>query len=361
MYEQDNDIDSTDIDRAELQHVIDYRLHVAYQAMQFGNLISTIENCGIDRSFLYMYNQHGEISNCTTVHVPSLEEFDEGYRLTKSETQQLVTDMVRKVYLPSMEGNTFGDYFRAFYDDILKPFRAGWRWFQSICGQSARLSGRIESYINEIKDNKITKFEGDSVQMTSMSVLKRHLTNSVTKYREEANKIMNDLNQGHIDRTSAIDNADRMRELRDELRSIVSDIQGSVRHNAQSNTNISSISVNDLVKLGEEAMERLKSITKMNETYQGFWYTGWSTGKIHGLLGGVFPPLTSLVAWVRIDTTTIYIPLHAISVFFHRGVISTVSVGWQVLTLTVDADMALCRSIAKTMRTVLDNNKSAKK
>lgn len=134
MYEQDNDIDSTDIDRAELQHVIDYRLHVAYQAVQFGNLISTIENCGIDRSFLYMYNQHGEISNCTAVHIPSLEEFDEGYRLTKNETQQLVTDMVRKVYLPSMEGNTFGDYFRAFYDDILKPFRAGWRWFQSISG-----------------------------------------------------------------------------------------------------------------------------------------------------------------------------------------------------------------------------------
>jgi hypothetical protein len=82
----------------------------------------------------------------------------------------------------------------------------------------------------------------------------------------------------------------------------------------------------------------------MNETYDGFWYTGYSTGKLHY----IFTVLgNSLIA---VGGASIY----AASVLIHRGVISTVSVGWQVLTLTVDSDMVLARAIAHNLKELND-------
>ena len=45
---------------------------------------------------------------------------------------------------------------------------------------------------------------------------------------------------------------------------------------------------------------------------------------------------------------------YSVSVLIHRGVISTASVGWQVLTLTVDADMVLARAIAHNLKEIND-------
>ena len=344
MYDADDSItiDSVDADRAELQRVTDYKLHEVYQVMQFDNLLKTIQNCGIDRSVLYMYNRNGELANCTNIYIPSLEEFDNGYRLTKDETNQLLTDMIHTVYFAGMEHDV-NDYDDVQYDDALKIFRAGWRWFQSISGESGRLAKRIGQYINEIKTSNITKFNNATAQITRLDVLKKNMDNDIVKYRKEANDILHDLNKGKESKKDSIENAKRMSKIRDAVQTIRSHVKESVEHEIQ-DVNISRIPVKDLVKLGEEAIDRLNDVTEMNKTYDGFWHTGFSVGKTYAL--------TVIGSGVVGRGPANY---------RHRGIIVTSSVGWQTLSYTVDADTWLCQAVAKTIRTVLNSHKAAKK
>lgn len=343
----DTVVDDISMNRAELQRIIDLEDHNTYQLMEIDKLVNTIKQCGIDRSILCMYNQNNELSQLGGVRLPSLEEFDSGYRVSKYDVDTIVNNIQNKAGIIAMEGNFFGDYFKAYYDDFLKPFRAGWRWFQSMSSQPTRLAGRIESYVENLKSNQRAKLSG-TVELVAYNTLKRHLTNKTTDYREEANKIIKDMNEGHFSLEDAVANADRLREIRDEVRSTIDDIKGSTRTNARSKTDLSRISISDYIKLGEQTIDRLKSISKMNETYDGFWYTGYSSGKLHYIMsclfGGIPEPTAIVINGVS----------YTMSVAIHRGVISTASVGWQVLTLTVDADMLLARAIAHNLREISD-------
>ena len=343
MYEQDNDdIDSINTDRTELQCIIDRNLHEAYLDTQFSNLLQAIAECGVDRSILYMYNQNDELANCTNIHIPSLEEFDNGYRLTKDETNQLLTDMIHIVYFAGMEHNV-NNYDDVQYDDAVKVFRAGWRWFQSISGKSSRLAKHIERCVNEIKASNITKFNNATAQITRLDILKKNMANDIVKYRKEANDILHDLNKGKESKEDSIENAKRMSKIRSAVQSIRNYVKGSVKYKIQ-DVNISRIPVNDLVKLGEEAIERLNDVTRMNKTYDGFWHTGFSVGKMHALLA------TGAGIMGRGSVN-----------YYYRGIIVTSSVGWQTLSYTVDADIWLCQAVAKTIRAVLDSHKAAAK
>ena len=364
MYEQeDDDIDSTDEARAELQRVIDYKLHEVYQVVQFDNMIKTLENCGVDKSFLYMYNKNGELSNQTTVHLPSLEEFDDGYRLTKSETNLLINDLVKSVYLPGMEGNVIADYFRAWVDEIMIPFRAGWRWFQSINSKASKLHRALDIYIADLKEMQrkgkrpsysttdaaeYLQGETDSktISICSIATLKKYMNDKrIMNIRKEANTIIKQLNEGIYQYESAVDCADRMRELRDTTRDIKREIS-TARHD-RSKVKLASLDFKELIKLGEDAIKHLEEIQQMDKTYNGFWYTGWSVGKLHTISSLILPPVAPVGALHTV--VPMGLGINAISVFIHRGVISTASVGWQTLTLTVDAEIGICKDIERLL------------
>ena len=368
MYELDDDViaDSVDADRAELQRVIDYKLHEVYQVMQFDNLLKTIQNCGIDKSFLYMYNRNGELSNQTTVYLPSLEEFDDGYRLTKSETSTLINDLVRNTYLPGMEGNVIADYFRAWIDEILMPFRAGWRWFQSIHSKAGKLQRAIEQYLVELKEmqrkdkrpNYNTTDAAEYIQgetnsktitICSLATLKKYMKDDrISTIRKEANIIISQLNEGVYAYSSAVDSADRMRTLRDDTRELIKEVSSAVKD--KNDIKLSSINITDAIKLGEAAIKHLEDIQKMDKTYNGFWYSGWSVGKLHTIASAILPPVAPVGASQTV--APMGLGIQAVSVFIHRGVISTASVGWQTLTLTVDAEICVCKEVERLLSRV---------
>ena len=339
--------DDAAMNRAEIQRIADIEDHNTYQLMEVDKLVDTIKNCGIDRSVLFMYNQNNELSRLGGVVLPSLEEFDSGCRVSAQDTDTIINNIKNHAGIIAMEGNMFGDYFKAYYDDFLKPFRAGWRWFQSMSSQPTKLAGRIEGYIENLKSAKRTKLSG-TADLIALNTLKRHLTNKTTAYREEANKILKDLNEGHTSLSDAVENADRLREIRDDVRSTIDDIRGSTNASARNKTDLSRISISDYIKLGEQTIERLRSISKMNETYDGYWYTGYSSGKMHFILARLFAGIPAAGA-IMLNGIS-----YSVSVLIHRGVISTASVGWQVLTLTVDADMVLARAIAHNLREIND-------
>lgn len=347
--QEDSDavVDEISMDRAELQHIVDMEDHKTYQLMEIDKLINTIKQCGIDRSILCMYNQNNELASLGGVRLPSLEEFDSGYRVSKYDVDTIVSNIQNKASIAAMEGNQFGDFFKAWYDDFLKPFRAGWRWFQSMSDQPTKLAGRIESYIENLKANQRTKLSG-SAEIIAYNTLKRHLTNKTTEYRKEANKLIKDLNEGHVGLEESVDSADRLREIRDEVRSNINDIKGSTRASSRIRTDLSKVSISDYIKLGEQTIDRLKEISKMNETYDGFWYTGYSSGKLHYIFSSVASSIM-LAGGAGVGNA-----MYSASTYMHRGVISTASVGWQVLTLTVDADMILARAIAHNLKEIND-------
>lgn len=340
--------DDAAMNRAEIQRIADIQDHNTYQLMEVYKLINTLKSCGVDRSILFMYNKNNELSKLSGVVLPSLEDYDNGSRVSDSDVNTMIGNICQNAGIIAMEGNQFGDFFKAYYDDFLKPFRAGWRWFQSMSTQPTKLAGRIESYLENLKANQRTKLSG-SADLIAFNTLKRHLTNKTNEYRKEANKLIKSLNEGHVTLEDSVDCADRMREMRDAVRSDIADIRGSTNATARNKTDLSRISISDYIKLGEQTIERLKEISKMNETYDGFWYTGYSTGKLHYLFTSLANSFILTGAAIAEGNV-----MYMASVYIHRGVISTASVGWQVLTLTVDADMVLARAIAHNLKEIND-------
>ena len=80
----------------------------------------------------------------------------------------------------------------------------------------------------------------------------------------------------------------------------------------------------------------------MNKTYPGFFHTGWSVGKLHGLLGYLLPILNGAF-------NVASIVLKAVSAIIHRGYITTAAHGWDALTTAVHSDMRVCNAIAKIL------------
>lgn len=93
----------------------------------------------------------------------------------------------------------------------------------------------------------------------------------------------------------------------------------------------------------------------MNKTYDGFWATelGNRFNQIH--FGNIDLSLWLHVLLTKISKSNILVAAPWLaSVYIHRGVISTESVGWQVLTLTVDSDMILARAVAHNLKEIND-------
>jgi hypothetical protein len=278
----------------------------------------------------------------------------------------LVDDLVKSAYIPGMEGNFIADYFRAWVDEILMPFRAGWRWFQSIHSKAGKLQRAIETYLTALDQYKRKGKRPDynttdaaeylrgetnskTIEICSIATLKKLIKDDrITDIRKEANIIISQLNDGVYGKLDAVDSADRMRELRDSTRDLLREYSAAVKDKTE--IKLTSVDMSDVIKLGEDAIKHLDAIQKMDKTYNGFWYTGWSVGKLHTIASAILPPVAPMGAAQTV--VPIGLGIHAVSVFIHRGVISTASVGWRTLTLTVDTDIKVCKEIERLLSRV---------
>lgn len=349
----EEELDELEESKERLMSVIRSNALNDMQYHNFADLISTIRNCGIDKSILHLYNRDGRLSRLTGVELPSLEALNYG-ETVPSHVSNLVADKL----IIAMEGNAFGDFFRAYYDDWLKPFRAGWRWFKSEVNNANKHKAKIEAYCDVLSSAKNKKLEG-TVHSIPINGLKRLLQNNVSRYLSKADQIMKEINDGHTSGEDAVEMADQMRDIRDKVRAEFDEIKGAC--NAKQDIDLSRVSIADLISIGKEAAKRLDAVAKMDQSYPGFWVTGYNTGKIHAIVSGLLPGWTHAAETVAyaasggaagVFAAGVSSTLHEISVFFHRGVISTCSVGWQVLTITSDADMKLCRTIESLLHEV---------
>lgn len=338
------DISQDDEAYANLCSTINTLKHNLYQDAEFSNIVNAISECGLDRSLLFMYNRNNELSRMTSIHIPSLEEFDNGYRLSNDETNLLLCDMIKHVYFAGQEGFA-SDAFQAILADIAAPAAAGARWFQTIIDKPKKLSDKIEHAIDTIKRSKVTKFSDRSISMIPLDNIKKVL-NRNDDLIEEANEILLDVCSGKIKSDDVIEAGNRMKKI---CMLAASNTTATIAHISDSSVErkLSSISPNELIKLGEEAIKKLDSIEKMNKTYPGFFHTGWSVGKLHGVLGYLLPILNGInipsLVW------------KAASAIIHRGYITTATYGWDALTTAVHSDMRVCNAIAKILNEAADD------
>lgn len=341
--------------------------HNLYQDAEFNNIVNAIRECGLDRSLLFMYNRNNELSRMTSIHIPSLEEFDNGYRLSNNETDLLLCDMIKHVYFAGQESLSVSAVLEAIYADFVKPYAAGVRWFQTIVDKPKKISDKIEHAIDTIKSSKVTKFSDRSISMPSLGNIKKIL-NHDNNLIEEANKLLLDVCNGKIKEDDVIEAGDKMRQI-----NIASNSYADTTHsliNFSTEVKLSSISPNELIKLGEEAIKKLDGIEKMNKTYPGFFRTGMSVGKLQGIISELIPRGLSLAQVVTLlaeatgkvskfvadaalksisRANLITFVIRSIGAVINRGYLTTSVYGWSALTTSVRADMKVCRLIAKIL------------
>lgn len=81
--------DDVAMNRAEIQRIADIQDHNTYQLMEVYKLINTLKSCGVDRSILFMYNKNNELSKLSGVVLPSLEDYDNGSRVSARMLESL--------------------------------------------------------------------------------------------------------------------------------------------------------------------------------------------------------------------------------------------------------------------------------
>ena len=81
----DDVVDDVAMNRAEIQRIADLQDHTTYQVMEVYKLINTLKFCGVDRSILFMYNKNNELSKLGGVVLPSLEDYDNGSRVSEKD------------------------------------------------------------------------------------------------------------------------------------------------------------------------------------------------------------------------------------------------------------------------------------
>lgn len=361
------DISQEDDAYANLCSVIDTLKHNLYQDAEFNNIVNAISECGLDRSLLFMYNRNNELSRMTNIHIPSLEEFDNGYRLSNNETDLLLCDMIKHVYFAGQESLSISEVFEAIGADFVKPAMAGIRWFQTIIDKPKKLSDKIEHAIDTIKSSKITKFSDRSISMPSLENIKKILDHD-NNLIEEANKLLLDVCNGKIKEDDVIDAGNRMKKI-DTLSNSYADTTHRLT-NRSTQVKLSSISPNELIKLGEKAIKKLDSIEKMNKTYPGFFHMGSSVGKLQGIISELIPKGLSAAQCATLiaeatgqiskfaaraalksigNVSFITFVIRSIGAVINRGYLTTSVYGWRALTVSVSADMRVCNLIAKIL------------
>ena len=367
------DMSQDDEAYANLCSTINTLKHNLYQDAEFSNIVNAIRECGVDRSLLFMYNRNNELSRMTNIHIPSLEEFDNGYRLSNNETDLLLCDMIKHVYFAGQESLSIADVLRAIHTDIVKPYVAGARWFQTIIDNPKKLSDKIEQAIDTIKSSKITKFSDRSISMPPLGNIKKILDHD-NKLIEEANKLLLDVCNSKIKTDDVIDAGTRMREINTLASSYADTTRSLIDFSTQ--VKLSSISPNELIKLGEKAIKKLDGIEKMNKTYPGFFHMGLSVGKLQGIISELIPngltlantatliaqatgQISKLTADLALNSigraSLITFVMRSIGAVINRGYLATSVYGWDALTTSVRADMKVCRLINKILNEAADD------
>ena len=144
------------------------------------NMYRHVKQNGIDRTFLSLYNNQGQLSNMIGYKFPSCESMDSVGSPRSSASQAFIAAMESDGIFTKI-----WEWIKEKWAQIVNFFRKVMDWFREACGNLDLRVGKLLKYFRNSSDKKLKDVKSKTVKYFS--------DNNVTKYNEAIKKAADEL------------------------------------------------------------------------------------------------------------------------------------------------------------------------
>lgn len=316
-------MDNQTLDDVELDHTC-YELQLKYQNLKMQSLIAeVIRRDGINRSILSLCNSNHELDNFLGEALPAVESLD--------ENQTLPTDFNQKVYNKLVAGleDNIGNL-DVYQRHMLMPYIAGFRWFQKVLTSYDKYRSQLNEAL-ATADEVARARPSNNLEIKNVVSLKeisKLCDGTSEKLRDTANKNLSDMqhwslsegNYGNIGSEVAAESL----ELKGKAFALRRKCSTLLNH-SRTMTLSQFGSISELKALIKYGLRMIDSIINMDQTYHGYFITGWRQGKLQVLLDSL--------TWGVAGTLV------------RANVIDIATLSWQTMSSATGADKYIIEAI----------------
>ena len=246
--------------------------------------------------------------------------------------------------------------FHGMYVNIAKQFTAGYRWFQSLTDTSEEDINKINELLSQVDKNK-NSLASQTIEAVDLStVISGYKQANTISSRAKACQYLKDL--AELDRFSKKD-ADILRKRANDIKATASSLSQSksiiADHKKQP------IKARDAYHQAKSVAPiltaALKDIVKTNNTYSGFWKTGFTAGKeaaFHsafvGIIATIFLPANPISPVLTGINRGLIVGGIAANSFGFHDIRSIASYSWSTISRATSIDYELCRMLMSNLK-----------
>lgn len=224
-----------------------------------------IENYGLDRTFLAMFNRNGELAAIVKCKIPSCEAFDVS---TASELAQVCCEGI---------DNAIDRVNLMFRDDFMKLYSAIRRAFQSWTSDAESSKNTLIALKTQLKNVK--KVPNISIKAYTPNEFKKWISIEPIELRKKALNALHKLQTWSYREGSS----DKGAKIADSLEEDIKTIEKA--EPKKETIDLTLWSTGAITSAIDYAIKACNSINETNKTYEGFWKTGFNQGKVLALFG----------------------------------------------------------------------------
>ena len=243
-------------------------------------IADTIREVGLTNSIQKRFNAHGELDHL--FQMAGVESY--GFS-TNNE------DLANAIAGTEGIGDSVMRALKGVVHNIALKYVAGYRWFQSLFDSSQDDINTINELIATIDRNK-NKLSNEKIDAVNFgTVMQQYKSANTISCRAKACKYLADLPN-----LSIISDGDRLDTMSADIEAICDGLNPA-KH-ALASIEKTALKAQDVYKQTKAAVPAvtaaLQDIIKTNDTYRGYWKTGFTAGKLSAILSGPNLVTTSL-------------------------------------------------------------------
>ena len=244
-------------------------------------LYETIARYGVNETVLAMYNDNNQLAEFAGVTLPSLEDYEYGSRVSRSDTMQILRSLEKASGLP-LSSASMEDWKEDLKDTvsaIASPSIGMLTWLGNIMNCWSTMRRELEKMATDFKSRR-----ADNTTITSIDIkqLEQCVKNNCKKERDEVNKLLREYVDGKIKGEAVDDAATRAERLARVLANRWQKAEGILGDEAKLVLNSSNLNL--LAKLCDEVKANQDQCVAILEDYPGFFKVGITQEKLNTTL-----------------------------------------------------------------------------
>ena len=308
-------------------------------------IADTIREVGLTNSIQKRFNARGELDHL--FQMAGVES------LGSSVSNE---DLANAIIGTEGLGDAFKKMFHGMYVNIAKQFTAGYRWFQSLTDTSEEDINKINELLSQVDKNK-NSLASQTIEAVDLStVISGYKKANTISSRAKACQYLEDL--AKLDRLHLKD-AEILSKRANDIKATASSLSQSksiiADHKKQP------IKAQDAYRQAKSVAPiltaALKDIVKTNNTYSGFWKTGFAAGKeaacydlLSGILAKILLPASSISPVLTgINRGIVFGNIAANGIGFD-DIRSIASYSWSAISRATSIDYELCRMLMSNLK-----------